>query len=551
MELSAGGTELEGDRGGYTVVNADVTATMQRSGWVEITKRDGITNAPLGDVEFTLYSTDGNDTVIRTGKTTADGKLTLRGLPVGTYRLQETDKLSEYKEHPLTYTVTVTKEGTKPVTSIDGQTGDDSNKITIRNYQENTVGDLTIRKVTTGANADTNKEFDFTVTVAGASGTYEYLGTGGKADGTLNFVDGSATFVLKHGESITIKHLPKDAAYTVEEEDYSSERYRTTKTGEVGSIIADDTVTAAFVNTKPSLPVPTPTGGLMITKTVTGEGADRTKQFAFTVTLGKAGEAYEYSGVGVPGGTLVSGDTVMLGHGQSITITGLLSGTSYTVVERDYTADGYVTTTDYASGTIVADAIMVARFVNTKDPGIGDGGTATIELQKVDADQQPLAGAKFTLYDADGEVVQIVTSGAGGIVRFVDVPLGSYTIRETRAPQGYEALSGELGIMLTLEGEVVQTNPYMIVNVKTEQPDEPEKPTDPETPGGPGDPDEPIEDGESPGGPGIIDPNGPGEELPKAGGFLDTAMLVAGGVLMILAGLGYAFMKRRIRDNVA
>lgn len=194
---------------------------------------------------------------------------------------------------------------------------------------------------------------------------------------------------------------------------------------------------------------------------------------------------------------------------------------------------------------------MVARFVNTKDPGLGDGGTATIELQKVDADQQPLADAEFTLYDAYGEVVQIVNSGADGIVRFVDVPLGSYSIRETKAPQGYEALSEELRVTLTLEGEVVQTDPYMIVNVKTEQPDGPEKPTEPETPGGPEDLDESIDDGESPGGPGIIDPDGPGEELPKAGGFLDTATLLAGGVLMILVGLGYALMKRRTHDNVA
>ena len=66
----------------------------------------------------------------------------------------------------------------------------------------------------------------------------------------MTFANGVASFTLKHGESKAAAELPNGVRYTVAEADYTSEGYVTTKTGNVGTIVGDDTLGAAFTNTK-------------------------------------------------------------------------------------------------------------------------------------------------------------------------------------------------------------------------------------------------------------------------------------------------------------
>jgi uncharacterized surface anchored protein len=110
-------------------------------------------------------------------------------------------------------------------------------------------------------------------------------------------------------------------------------------------------------------------GNLTISKAVAGDGADITKSFDFTLTLNGATGTYTYIGHGMPGGTIASGDTISLAHGQSITIVGLPKGATYTVTEADYSGDGYTPTSTGAAGSIVADATQTASFTNTKTVG--------------------------------------------------------------------------------------------------------------------------------------------------------------------------------------
>ena len=113
---------------------------------------------------------------------------------------------------------------------------------------------------------------------------------------------------------------------------------------------------------------------------MTGNAGDRTKAFDFTVTLLTPGgdvdnTEYSYTGVGVPGGTLKSGDIIALAHDQSITISGLPTGASYLVEEESYIQDGYTTTSTEASGVISTGDTPTAAFTNTKDsdPSAGSG----------------------------------------------------------------------------------------------------------------------------------------------------------------------------------
>lgn len=111
-------------------------------------------------------------------------------------------------------------------------------------------------------------------------------------------------------------------------------------------------------------------GSLTISKTVSGNAADKNKEFTFTLTLSKNGEI-------IPGevtyGDLTFKDgkyTFTLKHNGSVTITGIPAGLDYTVTESDN--NGYTVTVDgentaTAKGIIKAGETSTAAFKNTKN----------------------------------------------------------------------------------------------------------------------------------------------------------------------------------------
>ena len=115
-------------------------------------------------------------------------------------------------------------------------------------WKSNAKGDLKVSNTVSGSAGDTTKPFTFTVTVdSSINGTY----------GEMTFTAGSATFTLRHGESLTAVGLPADIAYTVAESD--NEGYTVTANGATGTISKDGTAVAAFTNNReaPSTQPPT------------------------------------------------------------------------------------------------------------------------------------------------------------------------------------------------------------------------------------------------------------------------------------------------------
>lgn len=119
---------------------------------------------------------------------------------------------------------------------------------------ENTyrAGTLNVSKTVTGNLGDKNKYFEFKVTLTGVEGkTYgdSYAVSGGsKDDNPKSIVIGQeTTFMLKHGDTLSIANLPYNVTYTVTET--ADADYETTKTGDRGTIGAA-TQTAAFTNNK-------------------------------------------------------------------------------------------------------------------------------------------------------------------------------------------------------------------------------------------------------------------------------------------------------------
>lgn len=158
-----------------------------------------------------------------TGRTDDDWTYTFTGLP-------------RYDEYGALYTYTI--EETLPSGYKDlYDVAYDQGNFTVTNTRK---GDLRVEKEVTGSDGQRSRDFTFTVTLDDATiqGTY----------GGMTFEDGVATFTLRHGQSATAEDLPAGIGYTVVEREANTNRYRTTYTGETGTIPAGDTAVAHVEN---------------------------------------------------------------------------------------------------------------------------------------------------------------------------------------------------------------------------------------------------------------------------------------------------------------
>lgn len=192
----------------------------------------------------------------------------------------------------------------------------------VNRKDETQVSSLTVTKRVEGTGAEPNWRFSFTVSIGG---NVFRIGLAG-------------------GERYTFYDIPVGTAYSVVEDDYTAEGYVTTSSGGAGTIPAQG-ATASFLNRKGEPVTPGETGRLSVTKTVTGTFVDATKEFRFTLTLGGAPQEF------------------FLRHGESKSFESIPAGTPYSVVEDDYAAEGYATTSAGAAGTMTA-AGATAAFVN-------------------------------------------------------------------------------------------------------------------------------------------------------------------------------------------
>ncbi|WP_164827630.1 DUF7601 domain-containing protein [Paenibacillus ehimensis] len=288
-------------------------------------------------------------------------------------------------------------------------------------------GKLTIGQTVAGNGADKNKAFEFTVTFEGAGGgkTYTYTTSGG----TTGTIGSGGKISLKHGETAVIDGIPKDTIYTVTETDYTDDGYTTNWPDRqtTGIIAEEGDHKEEVVNTRMVY------GGLLIGQTVEGSGADKNKEFEFTVQFpdAAADEAYAYTKSDGTTGTIRSGETITLKHGQTVAVEGIPSGVRYIVTQTDYSGEGY--TTDPVnwthSGTIMEKKIAEARFVNarhlsgkltlTADPAVVPGnGTSPSQLTATltDHEGKPVANQDVIFILPDQSEVTAKTDAEGKAV---------------------------------------------------------------------------------------------------------------------------------------
>ena len=223
-----------------------------------------------GPYTYTVYQKGDGDEATQVKQDTIpsrEGTITLsEGRPAGTAYT-----VTEQEANQDGYVTTATNaSGT---VTVDGE-----NKVSFTNCRA--PGDLIIRKEVTGSGGDRSKEWTFHLkadlpdgrTLCGEVACER----NGKSE-TLFFdeIDGYATFILKSGESLTIKDLPNGTVFTVTEAGANQGGYTTTvdgtgallpdKDGRTGTIDAEDNNLVTFTNHKPGGggpgpgPTPTPT----------------------------------------------------------------------------------------------------------------------------------------------------------------------------------------------------------------------------------------------------------------------------------------------------
>ena len=220
-------TKIEGPKGELTiskVVNGLPTEILPASFVFEIRK--------VGNVEEVVESV----TVEREENGNTYKPKTVK-LPHGEYSVAE-------KEVDIQgYSLRITSDIPARIVTVS----DTPATITFYNTYEQlppNTGTLTVKKTVSGGGADYNKAFTFTVKLEESGDTHN----GEAIYGGVTFINGVATFTLKHNQEKKITEIPAGMTYTVTESDNAG--YTVTMSGNTGTIKAGETSTAAFNNYK-------------------------------------------------------------------------------------------------------------------------------------------------------------------------------------------------------------------------------------------------------------------------------------------------------------
>lgn len=236
-----------------TVVVTDSKKTPDPTGRLRISKTiagSGVTDADYSQYfTFTVGLKDANGDplegeyyyygeeragYIKNGETLSlrhDEALTIRGLPAGTQWTISEQRRSGWSVLPET--------GVISGEIVEGQMINAS----FTNYKGTIpLGDLRVSKKVAGNAGETNRVFHFKVTLSDSTITGQY--------GEMSFINGAASFTLKHNKDRTASGLPAGITYEVTEEEDNQDGYTTDKTGWQGSILADSMSEAIFTNTK-------------------------------------------------------------------------------------------------------------------------------------------------------------------------------------------------------------------------------------------------------------------------------------------------------------
>lgn len=476
----------------YVITNAP-------SASISVKKLDATdTTNTLDGAQFTLTGTSGNASGYNETLNTSGGIATFAGLATGTYTLKETKapygyQISEKMQKGYTITVSGKKNSDVTVTyngaavasdGTDAWYGTDDDPCKQYNITDEPTSLTLTKKIVGEYVAPETKARVFTFNIA-LSNTDTSIFAGTKTFSGVTFTNGVATITLKDGESKTFKMIPAGSTYTITETDSHGMASTIQNAGGTISNTASINVEADNVSTDRK-PV-----DLVLSKDLTTKFASlspyKDDTFTFDVTLTNLEKSKSYS---VSNGTTFTSDAdgkatvkVSMKAGASVTLQSIPKGTYYQITEENSLDRGYkpsvkitsdTTTLDDETGkpntplaakqqTLGSDT-ATAAFTN-------DVTTGHVQLTKQSAlpkmtdnnSQYSIKGAEYTIYTdsaCTNSTGKVLTVGSDGKSNLVELEIGKYYVKETKAGTGYGLDSTVYPI--TVDTSNTTTNPVTV-----------------------------------------------------------------------------------------
>lgn len=125
----------------------------------------------------------------------------------------------------------------------------------------------------------------------------------------------------------------------------------------------------------------------------------------------------------------------------------------YVVFTETVSPEGF-----YPEGTIIkkSGTYTTPLIIKNKPKNNQGEGTYSFSFSKLSDDGNPVQGAKFTLTGANLQIKE-ATSDQAGSVKFENVDPGTYELKESSVPNGFEKLNGTIAITITTSGELTMT----------------------------------------------------------------------------------------------
>ena len=384
-----------------------------------LTKLDSVTGKPIPGTEFTVK--DGNGTVLGRYTTGKDGTVVVTGLvPGSTVVVTETKVPEGYVLNSTPQTIIV-KNGSNTVSSgtaggatnvtpggganVGGGTNGGNDLV----FENDPIGTFELIKVVEGNKEKRIPNVTFEIRRASDDALIDTITTG--SDGRVSLkLDAGNYYAL---ETETAKGYKLDA----------TRHYFTMENGKNTTLTVENK----------------PFSGILIHKTdsVTGKGIQ-----GVTFLL--------YDNTNTPIGQYTSDNSGYV-YIENLTV----SGRYYL---RELENKGYVPDTQMKTVYVTAGETTLIEWKNIPI-------TAQIQIVKKSADYNStnglpagtlLEGAVFEIYDKTGNLVDTIKSDNRGLASSKPLPLGRYTIRETKAPANYGVSDQELTAYLEHEGQILR-----------------------------------------------------------------------------------------------